>query len=71
MFAESSVNGGTRAEGALPLGRPLQEMFGGAYFPIPRSLEPFLVPTGNDEFRLELHCDWIDMRTAKHWAAKG
>lgn len=65
----AEVNGGVRAEGALPLGRPLQEMYGGAYFPVPVPLEPFLVPRGNAEIRLELHCDWIDMRTAKHWAA--
>ena len=66
----ADVNGTVRAEGALPLGRPLQEMYGGAYFPVPQPLEPFLVPTGNAEIRLELHCDWIDMRTAKHWAAE-
>ena len=66
----ADVSGTVRAEGALPLGRPLQEMYGGAYFPVPQPLEPFLVPTGNAEIRLELHCDWIDMRTAKHWAAE-
>jgi hypothetical protein len=66
----ANVNGTVRAEGALQLDRALQELFGGIYFPIPAPLEPFLVPQGNDEIRLELHCDWIDMRTAKHWAAK-
>jgi molecular chaperone HtpG len=66
----ADVDGAIRAEGALPLDGSLQEMYGGAYFPIPHSLEPFLVPTGNAEIRLELHCDWIDMRTAKHWAAE-
>jgi molecular chaperone HtpG len=65
----AQVNGVPRAEGAVPLERPIQEMFGGAYFSIPKPLEPFLVPTNNIEIRLELHCDWIDMRTAKHWAA--
>lgn len=60
---------GTRVEGALELEKPLHEMFNGLYFPIPQVLEPFLVPTGDEEIRLELHCDWIDMRTAKHWAA--
>jgi hypothetical protein len=29
-------------------------------------LAPFLVPRGDAEIRLELHCDWIDMRTTKH-----
>ena len=35
------------------------------------SLEPFLVPTGDEEIRLELDCDWIDMRTAMHWLPRG
>jgi molecular chaperone HtpG len=60
----------SRAEGAIELDRPLQEMYEGIYFPIPSPLEPFLVPTGDDEIRLELHCDWTDMRTAKQWASK-
>lgn len=66
----AEVNGVARAEGAVPLERPIQEMYGGAYFPIPKPLELFLVPTNNIEIRLELHCDWIDMRTAKHWVAE-
>jgi molecular chaperone HtpG len=66
----ADVNGSIRAEGAIQLDRPLQEMYGGMYFPIPASLERFLVPQGDAELRLELHCDWIDMRTAKHWQAK-
>jgi molecular chaperone HtpG len=66
----ADVNGAMRAEGALPLCRPFQVMYEGAYFPIPPPLERFLVPIGNAEIRLELHCDWIDMRTAKHWAAE-
>lgn len=63
----TTVDGTPRAEGALPLDRPFQEMYKGAYFPIPEPLEPYLVPKGSAEIRLELHCDWIDMRTAKHW----
>jgi len=66
----ADVNGEIRAEGALPLDRPLQQMYAGLYFPIPAVLEPFLVPRGTAEIRLELHCDWIDMRTAKHWTSK-
>jgi hypothetical protein len=64
----AELNGVTRAEGAIQLERPLQEMYKGIYFPIPAPLEPFLVPRGDVEIRLELHCDWIDMRTARHWA---
>jgi hypothetical protein len=66
----ADVDGGPRAEGALPLGRPFQEMYDGVYFPIPEPLESFLVPKGDAEIRVELHCDWIDMRTARHWAAQ-
>lgn len=65
----AQIDGKSRAEGALPLQRPFQQMFEGVYFPIPQPLEQYLVPKGNGEIRLELHCDWIDMRTAKHWAA--
>lgn len=60
-------NGIKRAEGALELDRPLQEILDGIYFPIPSQLTQYLVPVGDGEIRLELQCDWIDMRTAKHW----
>ena len=63
----ANVDGSQRAEGALPLERPFQEMFDGLYFSIPALLERYLVPSGDGEIRLELHCDWIDMRTAKQW----
>lgn len=66
----ATLNGQVRAEGALQLERPLQEMYNGIYFPIPEPLARFLVPQGNAEIRLELHCDWIDTRTAKHWAPR-
>ena len=66
----ADVDGRFRAEGALELDRPLQEMFGGVYFPIPNPLERFLVPKDNEEIRLDLHCEWIDMRTKKLWEAE-
>ncbi len=66
----ANLNGIVRAEGAIQLEPPLQEMYGGIYFPVPKPLEPFLVPLGQDEIRLELYCDWIDMRTSKHWTQK-
>ena len=69
-IVSTAVDGVARAEGALELDRPLQEMFGGVYFPIPASLERFLVPGGGDEIRLDLHCEWIDMRTRKLWEAE-
>lgn len=65
----ADINGTARAEGAIQLEQPLQEMYGGIYFPIPVPLGKFLVPRGDLEIRLELHCDWIDMRTAKHWTS--
>jgi len=64
----ADVNGTLRAEGAIELVRPLQELYDGIYFPIPEPLERFLIPKGDREIRLELHCDWLDMRTARHWA---
>ena len=32
--------------------------------------EAILIPKDAEEIRLELHCDWLDMRTARHWAAE-
>lgn len=66
----ADVNGTVRAEGAVELDRPLQELYHGIYFPIPQPLERFLIPKDQQEIRLELHCDWLDMRTARHWAAE-
>jgi molecular chaperone HtpG len=65
VSAESK--GARRAEGALVLERPLQSLFEGLYFPIPSILECYLVPLGDKEIRIELYCDWFDVRTAKHW----
>ena len=62
--------GAIRPEGAVELSKPLQEIYNGIYFPIPKLLKPFLVPAGDEEIRIELYCDWIDMRTAKHWLPK-
>ena len=56
-----------RAEGAIALKRSLHEMYGGIYFPIPAPLEVFLVPVGDQEIRVYLYCEWIDMLSAKHW----
>ena len=66
----AEIDGAMRAEGAVPLDRPLQQMFSGSYFPIPTPLERYLVPRNDTEIRVELHCEWIDMRTAKHWAPR-
>ena len=66
----ANINGSTRAEGALELDRTLQELYGGLYFPVPTQLERFLVPKGDIEIRLELYCDWFDIRTTKRWVVK-
>ena len=63
----TDISGQLRAEGAIELRENLQEIFEGIYFPIPGPLQPFLVPQGDQEIRLELYCDWIDMTTARHW----
>ena len=59
-------HGARHPQGADELKRPLQTLFDGVYFPIPQILEPFLVPAGDQEIRLDLYCDWIDLRTAGH-----
>ena len=64
------VDGTLRPEGVLEMDHPLQGMFGGMYFPIPKGLERFLVPFGDEEICLDLRCEWIDMRTAKSWEAE-
>ena len=64
------VAGVMRTEGALELKRPPQSLFGGLYLPIPVELTRFLVPSGSEEIRLDLHCEWVDMRTRQLWEAK-
>ena len=66
----TDICGTVRADGAIQLEQPMQEMYEGLYFPIPGPLETFIVPQGEEEIRLELHCDWIDMRTAQHWTPR-
>jgi len=65
-----TLGGVTRAEGAIQLEQPLQEMYEGLYFAIPNTLESFLVPKGDAEIRIELHCELFDIRTARHWTPK-
>jgi hypothetical protein len=59
--------GGPAAGGAVEIAQPLQGLFEGLYFPIPRELEPFLVPPPHGEVRIEVHCDWIDFTSARAW----
>ena len=66
----AELNGSVRAEGAIELSQPFQEMYKGLYFPIPNVLEKFLVPGETNKIRIELYCEWIDMQTAKHWVPR-
>lgn len=63
----TEVDGTLRAEGAMELDRPRQELYEGLYFAIPVALERFLVPRSDEEIRLNLETEWIDMRTGKLW----
>ena len=37
------------------------------WLPIPRELEPLLVPSDGREVRNEVRCDWIDFTSARSW----
>ncbi|MGO9583578.1 MAG: ATP-binding protein [Acidimicrobiales bacterium] len=58
---------GPVAGGAVEIAQPLQGLFDGLYFPLPDELEPYLVPVGNREVRIEVRCDWIDFTSARAW----
>jgi hypothetical protein len=58
---------GPVAGSAVDITQPMQALFGGLYFPIPSPLEPFLVPSANEEVRIEVRCDWIDFTLARAW----
>jgi hypothetical protein len=61
---------GRVAGGAAEIDRPLQALFGGLYFPVPQPLEAFLVPSSDQEIRIEVRCDWIDFTSARAWEAR-
>jgi hypothetical protein len=50
VVVAADLNGVIRAEGAVQLERPLQEMYGGLYFPIPIPWNPFLFPVVMPKF---------------------
>lgn len=50
--------------------RPLQSLYDGLYFPIPEALESYIVPSGDEEIRIQIDCDWIDFSSAKIWRAQ-
>ena len=59
--------GGPVAGSAVEIAQPMQALFDGLYFPIPSTLEPFLVPSANKEVCIEVRCDWIDFTLACAW----
>lgn len=63
-------NGEERAEGAIPIEHPFQQIFGGLYFPIPKTLQKFLVPESDKEIRLELFSSWFDANSLKSWTLR-
>jgi molecular chaperone HtpG len=64
-------SGQTTVEGAKELARPVQDMSGGLYFPIPERLESVLVPDGDREIRIEISSgEWIDTETSHAWRSR-
>ena len=60
----TTTGGGT---GATQMTPPVQALFEGLYFPLPETLEPYLVPTPNEEVRIEVRCEWTDYSSARSW----
>lgn len=58
------------ATGAVEIERSMQSLYDGLYFPIPNELEPFLVPSKDDEIRIEVRSDWIDFTSARAWEGR-
>ncbi|MCY3690773.1 MAG: ATP-binding protein [Chloroflexota bacterium] len=58
------------SQGAVAIEGSIQQLFGGLYFPLPHELEDYLVPTGNQEIRIEVLCDWLDFASSRSWEAR-
>ena len=58
------------SQGAVAIEGSIQQLFGGLYFPLPLELEDYLVPTGNQEIRIEVLCDWLDFASSRSWEAR-
>ena len=63
----SGPSGDRTHGGSSQENRPLQSIYEGLYFPIASELEAYLVPSGDDEVRLEIDCEWIDFTSARVW----
>ena len=58
------------SQGAVAIESSIQQLFEGLYFPLPPELEDYLVPTGNQEIRIEVLCDWLDFASSRSWEAR-
>ena len=61
---------GLLSHGAVDLGRPIQRLFGGLYFPIPSELEEYLVPAGDQKIHIRVQCDLVDFAGSRGWEAR-
>ena len=58
------------SQGAVEIGRSIQELFGGLYFPLPGELETHLVPVGDRKIRIQVDCDWVDFVGSRKWQVR-
>ena len=58
------------SQGAVAIEGSIQQLFGGLYFPLPPELDDYLVPTGSQEIRIEVLCDWLDFASSRSWEAR-
>ena len=58
------------SQGAVAIESSIQQLFEGLYFPLPSELEEYLVPSGNQEIRIEVLCDWLDFASSRSWEAR-
>ena len=65
-----TADGKSLSQGAIAIEGSIQQLFGGLYFPLPPELEEYLVPTGSQEIRIEVLCDWLDFASSRSWEAR-
>lgn len=65
ITTSDTTNG--EGSGAIQMEPPVQALYEGLYFPIPKKLEPYLIPASNQEIRIEVHCEWTDYSSARTW----
>ena len=65
-----TTGSGLLSHGAVELNRPIQQIFGGLYFPVPDELEEYLVPVGNQEIHIRVQCDLVDFAGSRGWEAR-